>query len=58
MIRAQPFTSDDLHSTAGRSHPIVPCTGRFFDGRLAFGSGNMLPDCSNFECGSGNDADL
>ena len=58
MIRAQPVTSTYLHSIARRSHSLVPCIKHFSEWRLTFGSGDMLPDCSNFKRGPGDDADF
>ncbi len=49
VIRAQPLASTYFHPTTGRSHPLVSHTGHFSEWRLAFGSGNMLSDYSNFE---------
>lgn len=57
-IRVQPVTSTCLHSNTGRSRSIVPCIERFPEWRLTFGSGNMLPDRSNFKRGPGHDAAL
>ena len=54
MLRAQPLTSTYVHSCTNRSHSLVHSIQHCSERRLAFGSDNMLSDCSNFKRGPGD----